>query len=88
MKNNEEFNKQKNEFIRRIKLFVDFWEKKENENIRARLEGVTLSILHMLDGKTEGLNDFIIAPNQVTENNLSGNLTDLFYEKNRKEQYK
>jgi len=76
----------KKEFIRQVRMLVQFWENNEKcSNVKERLDGMVFSLLYLLDGKSDGLKDYVIAPNKEIENNISGNLSDMYYEIKRSE---
>ena len=70
----------KKEFIRQLKLFSDFWSKNEKaKNVKEKIDGFIFSFLYLLDGKSDQLKDFVIAPGKEIEDNISGNLSDIYY---------
>ena len=70
----------KKEFVRQVKMLVEFWDKNEKcKSNKERLDGIAFSLLYLIDGKAEGLKDYIIAPGKEIENNISGDLSDLYY---------
>jgi len=74
------------EFIRRVRMLVDFWELNEKcSSTRDRLEALAFSLLYLLDGKSQNMKEFTISTNRDLENNISGNLSDLYYELNEKQ---
>lgn len=60
----------KKEFIREINSMVLYWEKQENFSTKEKLEGLTYSILGILDG-CASIPAFIVAPNPMPEERQS-----------------
>lgn len=55
----------RDKFLKHIKGIVHYWANtplKENDTIQYRCEGVAFSILSMLDGCSNGMPSFIVAP--------------------------
>ena len=71
----------KDEFLRQIRMLVEFWENNEKCNtIRERLDGLAFSILYLLDGKSSEVQNFMISPdNTKDKENISGNLSDSYF---------
>lgn len=71
----------KDQFVKKVKMLVDFWENNEKcSSTKDRLDGLAFSILYLLDGKeTEEIKKYIIESYNNNKNNISGELSDLYF---------
>lgn len=50
------------EFIKHIKILINYWDEETTLTSKAKLNGLAFSILAMLDGTCDSICGFIVAP--------------------------